>query len=204
MIEHLQKLQPEIVERFLEIRNAEKCGIPAPLADYILQVNEATNLFRKYQSITECSKRLQKIYPNLSISTCKSRIYDSINYFNSDCSVTSGAWNLYFADQMMKLFEVNLVAHDLREARICFQQARAYRIEASANIIDPNRLKYKQQIVSSTFELDRMGVKKNGLLKAYEKGLSIIKSRDISTEDKDRLIGELQRELNITDAEYES
>lgn len=203
MIEHLQKLPTEIVERFLENRNAQKCGIPAPLADYILQVNEATNLFRKYQSITECAKYLQKAYPTLSISTCKSRIYDSINYFNSDCSVTSGAWNLYYADQMMKLSEVNLVAHNLKEARVCFERARQYRIAASANTVDPNRLKFKPQIVSADMELERMGIKKKGLLTAYKKSVAIINSRDIPSEDKERMMRELQHELNVEEVEYE-
>ncbi|HOG05705.1 MAG TPA: hypothetical protein PK978_05660 [Paludibacter sp.] len=204
MIEHLQKLPVEIVERFLELRDAKKTGIPQELADYILQVNEAANLNRRYQSIIECAKRLQKVYPTLSISTCKSRIYDAINYFNSDSSVTSEAWNNYFADQMMKLAEVNLVAHELREVRICFEKARAYRIAASANAINPDRVKFKPQIVSADMELERMGIKKKGLLDAYRKALALIDSRDISMSDKERLKDEVEKELGITEVDYEN
>jgi hypothetical protein len=204
MIEHLQKLPIDVVERFLEVRDAKVMGIPPALADYILQVNEAANLHRRYQSITECARKLQKHYPELSIATCKKRIYDAINYFNSDCTVTSEAWNLYFADQMMKLMEVNLVAHDLREARICMEKARAYRIEASANVINPDRIKFKPQIVSAEMELERMGIKKKGLLDAYRKALKIIDSRDISQTDKDRLKREVETELGLSDVDYES
>ncbi len=204
MIEHLQKLPPEIVERFLETRDAKRTGIAPVLADYILQVNEASNLFRRYRSVTECARRLQKSYPALSISTCKSRIYDSINYFNSDCTVTSDAWNLYFADQMMKLSEVNLVAHDLKEARVCFEKARAYRIAASANAINPDRVKFKPQIVSADMELQRMGIKRKGILEAYSQGLKIINDRDVSQNDKDRLKKELSVELGISDIEHEN
>lgn len=203
MIEHLQKLPVEIVERFLQMRDAKKAGIPQVLADYILQVNEASNLFRRYQSITECARRLQKSYPDLSISTCKSRIYDSINYFNSDCTVTSDAWNLYFADQMMKLSEVNLVAHDMKEARVCFEKARAYRIAASANAINPDRVKFKPQIVSADMELQRMGIKRKGVLEAYSQGVKIINERDISQADKNRLQKELSTELGVEDTDYE-
>jgi len=199
MIEHLQNLPIEVVERFLEVRDAKKTGIPPALADYILQVNEASNLFRRYASVSDCAKRLQKSYPHLSISACKTRIYDAINYFNSDCSVTSEAWNLYYADQMMKLWEVNMVAHDFKEARTCFERARDYRIAASANTINPDRIKFKPQIVSADMQLERMGVSKKGVLSAYEQALSLIESFDISGNDKGRLKGEVEMELNITD-----
>ncbi len=201
MIEHLNKLSPEVVERFLEIRDAKKVGIPESLAQYILQVNEASNLNRRIHSITECAKTLQKSYPDLSIHTCKQRVYDAINYFNSDCTVTSEAWNIYFADQMMKLMEVNLIAHDFKEARICHERARAYRIEASSNTIDPSMKKFKPQLVSADMELERMGVKKQGLLGAYRKAVDIINKRDIPDSEKKRLISEVEMELNIQDVE---
>ena len=203
MIEHLQKLPPEIVERFLEVRDPKPFGIPPALADYILQINEASNLHRTNHSITECAKKLQQSYPELSIHTCKSRIYDAINYLNSDCTVTSEAWLLYYADMFMKLFEVNLVAHNFREARTCLQKSCEYRIKASANAIDPDRIKFKPQIVSPDIELERMGVKKNGILEAYRKAVTIISNQDATDKEKQRQIDEIIQELNIKDADYE-
>ena len=47
-----------------------------------------------------------------------------------------------------------------------------------------------------------MGIKKQGLLGAYKKAIDIIKGRDIPEAEKQRLIGEVERELNIEDAEY--
>ncbi len=203
MIEHLQKLSPEIVERFLEFRDAKALGIPNALADYILQINEASNLHRTTHSITECAKKLQQSYPELSIHTCKSRIYDALNYLNSDCNVTSEAWLLYYADMLMKLFEVNLVAHNLREARNCLLRSCEYRIKASANAIDPDRIKFKPQIVSPDIELERMGVKRSGILNAYRKALNIISKQDATDSEKQRQVDEVVRELNIKDADYE-
>jgi hypothetical protein len=199
MIEHLQKLSPTIVERFLKSKDAKALGIPEKLAEYILQINEASNLNRRIHSITECAARLQKSYPELSIATCKNRIYDAINYLNSDCTVTTEAWNLFYADQMTKLAEVNLVAGDLKEARTCFEKARQYRIDASANAINPELIKFKHQLISPDFEIERMGVKKQGLLTAYRKALNIINKRDISDAEKNRLISEVEHELNISE-----
>jgi len=200
MIEHLQKLSTTIVERFLKTRDAKSLGIPDKLADYILELNEASNLHRRIHSITECATRLQKSYPKLSIATCKNRIYDAINYLNSDCTVTTEAWNLFYADLMMKLMEVNLAAGDLKESRNCAEKARQYRIEASANAINPDLLKFKHQLISPDFEIDRMGVKKQGLLTAYRKAISIIDKRDIPDAEKKRLTSEVERELNISEA----
>lgn len=199
----LQKLSVEVVQRFLDIRDAESCGIAPALADYILQVNFASNLHKKYASITECAKKLQQEYPDLSIHTCRQRIYDAVNYFNCDCNVTSEAWNNYFADQMMSLRDVNLIAHNFKESRLCMQEARKYRIEASSNIIDPRLKEFKPQIVSPDLEIQRMGVKGQGLLKAYNKAKEIIMKRDIPDSEKNRLVEEVERELNISEAEYE-
>ena len=202
-LQQLQKLPLAVVQRFLDIRDAKAVGIAPALAEYILQVNFASNLHKKYASITECAKKLQQEYKELSIHTCRRRIYDAINYFNSDCNVTSEAWNNYFADQMMSLRDVNLVAHNFKEARLCMQEARKYRIEASSNIIDPRLKEFKQQLVSPDLEIERMGVKKQGLLKAYEKAKEIINSRDIPEHEKKLLIEEVERELNVQDIEYE-
>lgn len=203
MIEHLQKLAPEIVERFLETRDSKPLGIPDSLANYILQINEAANLHRRYHSITECSRNLQKSYPELSIHTCKSRIYDSINYLNADCNVTAEAWLIYYADMFMKLFEVNLVGHNFREAKNCLKISCEYRIKASVNAIDPERIKFKHQIVSADMQLDRMGVKAEGLLSAYKQAMSIIDSLDSNDVEKKRMVDEVRAELNIEDSEYE-
>lgn len=199
----LQKLSVELVQRFLDVRDAQSCGIAPALADYILQVNFASNLHKKYASITECAKKLQKEYTELSIHTCRQRIYDAINYFNCDSNVTSEAWNNYFADQMLSLRDVNLIAHNFKEARLCMQEARKYRIEASSNIIDPRLKEFKPQLVSPDLEIQRMGIKKEGLLSAYNKAKDIIMKRDIPDSEKNRLVGEVERELNISDANYE-
>jgi hypothetical protein len=203
MIEHLKKISPEIVERFLESRDPELFNIPKKLADYILQLNDAAILHKRYHSISECAKQLQERYPELSIHTSKSRIYDAINYLNDECSVTAESWLLYYADMFMKMFEVNLVAHNFREARICLKSACEYRIRASANAIDPDRIKFKPQIVSPDIELERMGVKKSGLLGAYRKALDIISRQDATDKEKQRQIDEVIQELNIKDIDYE-
>ena len=70
------------------------------------------------------------------------------------------------------------------------------------NAINPDLKKFKQQLVSPDLEITRMGIKKQGLLGAYKKAIDIIKGRDIPETEKQRLIGEVERELNIEDAEY--
>lgn len=203
MLEHLQRLPVEVVERFLEVRDAKALGIPEKLAEYIIHLNEAYNLSRKYRSVSDCAMQLRRKYPELTLPTAKSRVYDAINFFNLDCSVTAPAWDNYFADKMMDLADVNLVAHNFSEVRRCFELAHKYRSRAAANIISPERTRFKPQIVSADMKLDRMGLKENGILEAWRKGKAIIESRDIPLKSKDDLTNDLRRELGITDADYE-
>jgi len=203
MFEHLKKLSPETIELYLETKDAQALGIPPKLADYILQINDASRLNKKYHSISECAKQLQKIYPGLSIPTCKTRIYDSINYLNSNCSVTKTAWLLYYADMYMKLFEVALVSHNIREARTCLTKSMECKLKASSGAVDPERIKFKPQLVSSDITIDRMGIEKKGLLESFNEAISIINELDINDVEKNRLLKEVNQEFNIMDVEHE-
>lgn len=200
MLEHLQRLPVDILERFLELRDHKKVGISEALGNFILELNDASNLFRKYRNVGECARQLQKLHPKVSLPECRKRVCDAINFFNTDCTVTAAAWDNYFADYMMNLADVNLVAHDRKEARLCATQAHKYRLSAAANIISPERIRFKPQIVSADVKLDRMmDTSPVGLLAAWKDIEEMIDKdfKDISQSDKDRLKLEAGRELDI-------
>lgn len=201
MLADFKKLPVKIIESFLETRDSKSLGIPEAMGHYILQLNFAANTFRKEPSIQSAAKIVQGEFKDLSISTCRQRVFDAIAYLNLECSVTASSWNMYYADKMEDLFMTNLAALDLKEARKCAELARKYRIEASSDIIDPERITFKPQIVSPDMEIARMGVKKSGLLDAYNRGLSIINKLSISDTEKIRLQKELEDELGIEEAE---
>lgn len=200
MLEHIQRLPIEVIQAFLKSQDAKKCGVPPALAEYILQINSAYNLHKRYRSINECANQLRLKYPELSLPTCKSRVYDAISFFNADCDVPASAWYNIFADRMANLFEVNLVAQDRKEARICTERELQYRVTASENRVDPRLIQFKHQIVSADMQLDRMGVTPKGVLGAWEKAKAIIKSREISSHEQKRVMIETARELNIKDS----
>lgn len=200
MLEHIQRLPIEIIQAFLKSQDAKKCGVPPALAEYILQINAAYNLNKRYRSINDCANQLRVKYPELSLPTCKSRVYDAIQFFNADCDVTTNAWYGVFADRMANLFEVNLIAQDRKEARICSERELEYRVAASQNRVDPRLIQFKPQIVSADMQLDRMGITQKGILGAWEKGKSIIISRDVAIHEKKRVVTEFARELNVKDS----
>ncbi|MEG1586188.1 MAG: hypothetical protein RR346_04880, partial [Bacteroidales bacterium] len=103
MLNDVRKLPVNVLESFLSTRDAKACGIPEPVANYILELNFAANLYRKEPSIQTAAKLLHKEFPGISISTCRQRVFDAINYLNTDCTVTAESWNMYFADQMMEM-----------------------------------------------------------------------------------------------------
>lgn len=204
MIEQVKKLPIDVVEGFLNEKDAVKYGIPEDIANYILQLNSAQIVYKENRSISDAALKLQKEYPKLSVSTCRQRIYDSINFLNTTSTVTAESWNLYFADEMMRLHDLNIITKDFKEARLCLEKAREFRIEAAANIIDPERIKFRPQIVSPDIEIERMGVKKQGLLQAYKKAMKLIDQRDIPEVEKQRLKSEVERELNIQTIEADA
>jgi len=204
MLEHLQRLPIEVIQSYLEKRDAKAAGLKPALANYILQINDAFNLSKKYRNVSRCAEQLRLLHPELeSLPTAKSRVYDAIEFFNADCTVTAPAWNSYYADVMKNLADINLVAQDLKEARRCFEKAHEYDLAASANRIDPRRIQFKHQVVSPDVHLPRMGITPVGILKAWEQAKDIIHSRDISPKEKGRLLNEAKRELNVEDADYE-
>lgn len=203
MLTALQNLNPGILESYLNTRDAEKSGVPKALAVYIDQINFASNLIKKYPSVLSCAKKLRLEFPELSISTCRSRVNDAINFLNTDCTVTAESWNMYFADEMMKLRDVALVAHKFGEARKCMENAHRYRISAAAATINPEATKFKPQIVSPDLKIERMGLDNGGLLKAHNKAMDIISKLDCSEAEKDRLRKEVESECNIQDVDYE-
>jgi len=203
MLAELQKLPPGIVERYLATRDPKSCGISKTLSEYIDQINFASNLLKSTSAALSAARKLQAAFPDLSLSTCRSRISDAINFLHTDSTVTSEAWNNYFADQMMKLRDVALVAHKFSEARRCMENARSYRIAASASNVNPELTKFRPQLVSSDFKLERMGIDNGGLLKAYKEAMKIIDEQDVNDIEKARLRTEVEQEFNIAEAQVD-
>lgn len=199
MLNNVRRLPAEVLERFLECRDAKKCGIQKDLANYILQINDAFILHKQYRSVTTCAEVFRRKWQDLSLSTCKTRIYDSISFFNSGSTVTASEWNNYFADLQMDLADACMTDHDWNGVDRAWTKARNWRLEAAKNIIDPERQRFRWQLVSPDLTSDRMGVKGVGLLNAYKEGLEIIASRDASQADKDRLTKDLSLSLGVGD-----
>lgn len=204
MLEHVQRLPIEVVHTFLIKRDAVACGIKEGLANYILQINDAYNLYKRYRGISDCAEQLRLKYTELSLPTCKNRVNDAIMFFNADCDVTTDAWYNTFADRMAKLFEVNLVARDMKEARMCLERELDWRIKASQHRVDPRRTQFKHLIIDPNFRIERMiDTSPQGLLSAWGTITKIIDQREISQSEKTRLLKEASRELNIEYNDFE-
>lgn len=201
LISQLRLLPTPVVQSFLKSKNAVKCGLSEELGDYILEINDSAQLLKEHPNLSDCAKELMVLHPEMSLTSARRRVSESIAYFNTACDVTAEVWNLYFADEMMTLYKEAMKDKNVKEARLCLERAREYRIAAAAQSVNPDLIKYKEQLVSPDVELDRMGIRRENIITSYKRALEIIDSRDISSADKERLKRELEVELNIEDAD---
>ena len=198
-LDRLRALPVKKVQEFLASKRTD--GIPPELAAYITELNDAANLLKEYPDVAGCAHELMKLHPHISLTAARNRVCDSISYFNTGCTVTADEWNLYFADAMMELYKEARKDKDIKEARLCLERAREFRVAAASQAVNPNLIKYKEQLISPDVELDRMGVKKSGMFAAYRRAMEIIEARDASATDKERLKRELSTELGVEDVE---
>lgn len=198
-LEQLKIIPATTVQAYLASKDNTACGISENMAAYISQINDAALLLKDHPNIGNCAAELIKMHPELSLSTARLRVSDSIAYFNADFSVTAEAWNLYFADRIMDLFQEAMKQGDIKEARLCLERARDYRLAAASTTVNPDLIKHKEQLISPDVELERMGIKRSGLLGSYQKIMKIIDNIDASASDKERLKGEASLELGVKD-----
>lgn len=197
----ISRIDRDIVNQFLVTRDRAACGLDPDVADYILEINDAHTLFRRYPSIFRAAKALIEMpeHQGLSLSAARTRIADAINYFHSDVSMTADGWYMFYADRFEELATVAREAHDFKTAMNLSAKALDCRIKSAINNINPDAIRFKPQIVSADMEMDRMGIKKQGLIESWNSICDMVDKRELTPQDRQRLKREAARELGIDD-----
>jgi hypothetical protein len=164
-LERIETIHPDIINHFLETGVSK--AIDDDLKLLIQQLTIAVEIWDKERNITRAARKLkmrifaeQRITVGLSI--CKQRIYDALNYFHVDCTVSNKFWLLNTAD---KLEDYALIAVKLRkpgEAARITKDALELRLRAKAEV-SISDMKAPIILISDKMTLDEMGFEKKSL-----------------------------------------
>jgi len=226
MLQELQKYNPDDILYFRKNKYSEV--LPPKLQEYILQLSRAAEIHETQPNITKAAKEIQTEYPELSIHTCRQRIYDAIQLFHINNTVSEEAWCNYYADRMEELANIALgklgnkvkelleqtidiseieqviekiTEINITEARRCTERAMTYRIQASRRNIDPDLLKPKDTVISPDITPERLGLENKNLKQLWAESREFISGIDIPETEKNKIYKEIDEVTGISDAE---
>lgn len=199
----IEKLPIEIIEHFRKTGDAS--GMSDDIKKYIIQLDRAIEIVKYEGNITQAAKQLKSEYPTelFSIETAKRRIYSAINYFHLNNTVKNEAWNNYYADKMENLAKLAIVMNNITEARRCFEKAKAFRTDKDENVIDPDKLKLKDFLISPDVDPERLGLTEVSLKNLWVNAEEFINKLDLDPKEKERLLKEAAEATNADHEQIE-
>jgi hypothetical protein len=196
MYKELENLSPEIIRQILEEKNPD--NVSQDVLQYVYELDAAAKLFKG--NVTKAAGALREKYPHLSFRTARERIYDAIRYLNAgEKGLPAKHWYNYYADRYEEL--ASLLARSpqtVKFAKACFDAALDCRLKVADTGLPDEFLKMKLQLISPDTKIERLAITETGLKKAFEEGLKMIESFDITETDRRRLVGELAEEMDIS------
>lgn len=193
-LEILEKLPIEVIQDFQETGKSK--SIPVHIQEYIVQLNSASEIKRVEHNISRAADLLKEKYPQISFETARQRIYDAINRFHLNNTVSKAAWENYYADRMEDAARTALTAFkNITEHRRCMEKAKDYRISASIVSIDPNKIKHITQLVSPEVTHGRLFIPEQNLKILWSDTKSYITKLPITEKEKDQAIKEARENL---------
>lgn len=196
-LEELQLIDHKILEDFL--RTGKSSSIAEDLKQYIVRINAVPAIVHHNgTSITKCIAAIRRQFPDMSYAQARGIYEDAMNFFFMDNSVTSDAWDNYYADQFDNLARL-AIAMDKPDAAIrAFAKAHELRTR-STDRIKPTDWNPPTFIISNTIKPEQLGFKKQNLYdiaRREESGYykKMIEGLPISDKEKDRLMMEAEVE----------
>ena len=201
-LEQLQQLSTEILQEFL--RKGTSVGISEDLQKYILQINAVPSIIHHNgSSVTRCIAALRRQFPEMTYSQARGIYEDAMNFFYLDTSVTSDAWDNYYADQFDNLARLAIAMDKPGDAIRAFSKAHKLRTRATDRI-KPGDWNPPTFIISDKIRPEQLGFAKQNLYDIARKAESgyyknLIEGLPISDKEKIRL----KVEAEVEDAAFE-
>ncbi|MBQ8715838.1 MAG: hypothetical protein IJ552_11660 [Prevotella sp.] len=209
-IEKIQELHPDLIASFLATGKGE--AIPVELRLFLQQLQWAVEIFETERIISRCASKLrQRIAAEQHVSieqrTAIARVYEALNFFHVDQSVSVKVWESVYADQFEKIAKMAAVKGDMKTLSKATERALECRRRA-AEIADSDRSLGITQLISPDVTPGLLGFETQDLKtiarKNREGAYVIIQSLPIESSEKKRLltdakIEELESMEEVTD-----
>ncbi|MBP3343045.1 MAG: hypothetical protein J6L20_01685 [Bacteroidales bacterium] len=201
-LEELQLLDHKVVQEFLH--TGQSAAIPDNLQDYIRKINAVPSIVHyNGAAVSRCIKALRTEFPDLSYSQARGIYEDAMNFFYMDNTVTSDAWDNYYADQFDKLARLSLAMNKPEAAQRAFAKAHELRTR-STDRIKPGDWAPPTFIISDKIRPEQLGYSKQNLYDIARKAESgfyknLIEGLPIPDKEKERLFAEAE----VEDAAFE-
>ena len=201
-LEEVQLLDHRLLQDFLQTGKSE-C-IPGDLQDYIRKINAVPSIVHHNgAALGRCIAALRKQFPTLSYAQARGIYEDAMNFFYMDNTVTSDAWDNYYADEFDKLARLSLAMDKPEAAQRAFAKAHELRTR-STDRIKPGDWNPPTFIISDRIKPEQLGYAKQNLYDIARKAESgyykkLIDGLPITEKEKERLFAEAE----VEDAAFE-
>lgn len=204
-LEKLEKLHPDVIDEF--IRTGQSSVINTDMQNIIRQMVFAMEIYSTERNIMRAARKLQirtkaQLSVDIDISTAKSRIYASLNYFDVDCNVAENVWLRDAANKFEDLAKYAISKGRVDVAERCYDKAVGYRLRAVA--ADKEASLGVIYIISDDIKPEDLGFTTKSMKEIARKSnqgyyTQLIDSLNVSEKEKVRL----RTDAGISDIEFE-
>lgn len=202
----LEQLDPDIVYDFIDKGTSR--AISKDLQVFISQIQWAAEIWTGERNITRAAKKLQtRIHAAyklpVSINTCKSRLYDALNYFDVDHNVAQEVWDRDTANKLEDLALQAIAEGKLEVANRCYNKANELRARANSSL-KAEDLRPPMFLISPNITAEDLGFSSERVLAISKKAnegvyAQMISELPIEKQEKLRLMADAE----ITDVDFE-
>lgn len=193
-IEQIQELHPDLTATYLATGECD--AIPAELRLFLQQLQWAMEIFETERSVQRCATKLrQRIAAQQHVKveqrTAVARVYEALNFFHVDQSVSIKVWEAVYADQFEKIALLAAASGDLKTQSKATERALECRRRA-AEIADSDRSLGIVQLYSPEVTADLLGYQAQDLKliarKNNDGAYAIIQGLPVEEGEKRRLL----------------
>lgn len=199
----IEKYTPQQIESYRNTKNPDV--IPEKeIQQFIEEIDFLYANLEKNGNVSRQARKLMEMYPYLSFSTARLRVYDAIEIFYSgEENVPTSAWRALYANWYENFVDYCILAGDLKNALIA--KTRAYELRAShsaENQINPDDLKQRLVVLTPDFNTKRAGIETYNLTELWQEVEKLVDKSQLDKDSRESIMKEFAANVNYPNKNY--